>query len=388
MKLKVVAGVALLAAAAGAATFWLGPFRSAPVQGEVAEEPEEEGLPVAEAGPFPKAVAPELEFEFGVMSPMTEKSHVFVIKNEGEGPLKLKQGRTDCKCTLSELHKESIAPGEEVKVTLKWSPVVSAMVFRQSATIFTNDPEKRAINFVVKGRVEPIIQTNPKDRWDVGQIPLDQNVVVHAEVASTMIDKFEVVEIKSDGPKVTATTEPLDPASSLVPKAKSAFKVIVTVPPDVPLGPFREELSIKLNTGDQADGVTTLKMPVTGFKSGPFNILPPKGAKWYPDRMRIDIGTFLAADGKTITLPIFVDIAEGEKLELIDVKSDYTSLKVKLDPDPTLQETKRKGFKLTFEIPPASPTATHVGATAAKVVLHTTHPRAGEVTFQLAFVSH
>src|SRR5579872_2905137 len=61
----------------------------------------EVGPPVSKTGPYPKAVIEETEFEFGRMEVGEERSHAFIIRNEGEAPLLLKKGKTTCKCTMS-----------------------------------------------------------------------------------------------------------------------------------------------------------------------------------------------------------------------------------------------------------------------------------------------
>src|SRR5688572_997450 len=73
----------------------------------------------AENKPLPRAVLVGSDtFQFGVMEQDTSRWHEFEIRNEGDAPLKLIKRSTTCKCTMSELNKEDLAPGESTKVKL------------------------------------------------------------------------------------------------------------------------------------------------------------------------------------------------------------------------------------------------------------------------------
>ena len=69
-------------------------------------------------GARPLAAIDETTFEFGSMEQGKSMTHEFVIFNRGTAPLKLEQGPTTCKCTLSELDNNVIEPGKAATVTL------------------------------------------------------------------------------------------------------------------------------------------------------------------------------------------------------------------------------------------------------------------------------
>ena len=76
-------------------------------------------LPIPETGPFGKAVADELTYNFGSVEKGDQGSHVFVIKNEGEGPLRVKTGTTSCgQCTFAKTGEDEIPPGKSAEVTI------------------------------------------------------------------------------------------------------------------------------------------------------------------------------------------------------------------------------------------------------------------------------
>src|SRR5689334_21555935 len=52
------------------------------------------------SAPQPKAVIEETEFKFDCMEVGEERSHAFVIRNEGQAPLEVVAGPTTCQCTV------------------------------------------------------------------------------------------------------------------------------------------------------------------------------------------------------------------------------------------------------------------------------------------------
>ena len=100
----------------------------------------------------PKIQADELEYDFGIMDPLREGKHEFVLTNVGSAPLKLTVGPTTCKCTVSGLDKREVAPGDQAFVTLEWNTGTS-ILYSHAATIYTNDPERKSLDVRVSGKV-------------------------------------------------------------------------------------------------------------------------------------------------------------------------------------------------------------------------------------------
>src|SRR5688500_8060497 len=74
----------------------------------------------SKVGPRVAVVNGEMH-DFGKMDRNAKESHAFIIRNEGDAPLKLEKGETTCKCTVSDLKGNSLAPGEETEVLLEWT---------------------------------------------------------------------------------------------------------------------------------------------------------------------------------------------------------------------------------------------------------------------------
>ena len=101
----------------------------------------------------PRIVVDEPHYDFGTMQRGTSKSHEFVIRNIGNAPLKIWNGGTTCKCTLSKVADESIPPGGSTTVKLEWTAKSDSGPFRQTATILTNDPTQSQVELSVDGQI-------------------------------------------------------------------------------------------------------------------------------------------------------------------------------------------------------------------------------------------
>src|SRR5262245_36163685 len=101
---------------------------------------------------FPNLQAVETEFDFGNMNPHSTARHDFTIRNTGTAPLKLRVGSTTCNCTVSDVADKEVAPGASTIVAVQWT-TADLSPFGQTATIYSNDPNHKSIDFVVKGKV-------------------------------------------------------------------------------------------------------------------------------------------------------------------------------------------------------------------------------------------
>ncbi len=104
-------------------------------------------------GPQPRVQVDKTEYDFGEMDRQAKGRHSFVVTNTGKYPLKLAKGDTTCKCTRSDFDDEEVQPGKSTEFTLEWEAKSDEEHFRQSATIFTNDPNQRSITLTVSGRL-------------------------------------------------------------------------------------------------------------------------------------------------------------------------------------------------------------------------------------------
>ena len=99
---------------------------------------------VAQSGqPMPKLVIDQLEYHYGTMDVDDKRSHDFVFTNTGNARLVLSAGGTSCRCAVSSIEDTEVLPGRSTTVTLTWTSGETIGPSRRTATILTNDPDRK-----------------------------------------------------------------------------------------------------------------------------------------------------------------------------------------------------------------------------------------------------
>lgn len=396
MKTGVVAFGVLLLSIAVVGTVWIA--TSTDLKGksveEVPQEPVIPGPEVSKTGPWPSVELPKKDYKFGQMGVGESLSHDFVVKNTGEAPLKLEQGRTSCKCTLSNLKDNEIAPGSEAKVTLTWEPKAVDPAFRQTATILTNDPQNKTFELSVKGEVIESVTISPAGEWMLGEISdalPAENRVISGQVYSRLSDNLKILLVESDNPKIVPEHEPMSEQELKDKAIKSGHKLRLKVEPGLPIGPIAARVHIKVEQSLRKEGaepeIREYVFVVRGSRTGPLQILQGPGVVWHPEVMAIDMQQFSAAEGHKSRLLVFVSGMGDKDFELTKVDTDTPFLKVELVRDAKFMAANKQRYDLYFEVPPGSPAVTKIRKDAARVTLHTNHPDAPELKFRIEMLS-
>lgn len=112
------------------------------------------------AAAAPKLSLPQNTYDFGLVSEDVKLSHTFVVHNTGNAPLAIEYIDPDCACTAADYDKQ-IPPGTQGKITLSIEPFSVLRQFTKRTKVFTNDPERREFDLVMKGEARPIIEIKP-----------------------------------------------------------------------------------------------------------------------------------------------------------------------------------------------------------------------------------
>jgi hypothetical protein len=350
-----------------------------------------EGLPIAETGPYPKVVLPETEFNFDVMAVNDEMTHKFIVKNEGEAPLKLKVKGTSCSCTLSDVAKDEIPTGGEAEVELKWTPHAPDMAFEKTADIWTTDPDNRIITFTVKGRVEPMLDVAPLDGWTLENLDRTKPQTVTAEFRSAILDKFTLTSIEPSSESLAVTQEPLTEEELKEFNSKSGYRLKVTLDASqLKVGKIEEHITVETDV----KGFATLNFPIRGQFLGSITGLPytpegverPPGMIWTREVLQTALGDVQASEGGTGWYKLIVgDMPEGQKFEVIGTESSMEFVTATVEPLPTPKNNPRQFFVVTFKVKPGVPPGSYQSKQSAQVILKTNHPYASEIKFYVSF---
>ncbi len=186
------------------------------------------------------------EFDFGVMEPDSKGEHQFLVRNVGEYPLTLEIIGSTCKCTIGELAKSSIGPGEQTEIKLTWKVKSTGEDFGQSAMLKTNDPTRGDLQLKIKGRVISQMTMVPRS-FSFGQVESGESIKLDA-----LIYSFESEPIVALKPTFSDTAidqlatfqveeVPVDAATDAVyATATQAFKVTGEIRPGLPQGAVQQ----------------------------------------------------------------------------------------------------------------------------------------------------
>ena len=99
--------------------------------------------------------ADELIYNFGTIGESDGlASHIFKIKNTGNGPLVITRITASCGCTQPEWTKEPIAPGKTGEVKVTYNPKGRPGPFYKTIAIYSNG-KKGSFSLGIKGNVTP-----------------------------------------------------------------------------------------------------------------------------------------------------------------------------------------------------------------------------------------
>lgn len=243
---------------------------------------------------LPKVELPDGNtFDFGIMSLSDEGEHVFVIKNTGEADLSLKVGASTCKCTVGELGKETLPPGEQTQVKMSWTVSTNENSFGQSAELRTNDPSQVAIRFEITGKVVRQMQLVP-EQVTLGETAAGEEIDFEVRIFNYLENDVVPGEVKFSDEEVNGlseiTVEPFEPSAEddVNAGARQGFLLRAKIQPGLKQGPISQNISMPFLLADSGEAGTTvssdksdgenvnryISIPVTGRIVGALSMLP------------------------------------------------------------------------------------------------------------------
>ena len=332
---------------------------------------------VSETGPWPVAVSEKTDFNFGRMSVNSKNEHTFVIRNEGEADLILKEGQPTCKCTTFALESNVLKPGEDTNLVINWKAGDAAdREFHHGGDVYTNDPKSPAINFGVNGAIEMPVEILP-NIWNVGKIDVDKTGTLRAEIGSKLTDQFELEAVASPSGKVTVNLSPMSAEEAVQSGWLKGYRIDVEIATDILPGKFDEDVRFNVTGIQDLEFVTAA---LTARKYGSFILQPLDGAMFLPDGLLLQLGQFPASEGRTAKLLLVVDEKDmTDPFRITEIDADPPFITASLVPLGVPTGTVHR-YTLEISIPPGRPRIQKNDANRGHITLHTNHP-SGETIF-------
>jgi len=135
-------------------------------------------------------------WDFGQVKEGLILQHGFILKNKSQKPLNITGTHTSCGCTVSKVEKNTLLPGEETLIGVKFNSAGYSGPVEQYVYVNTDEVENPILKFTVKAQV--IKSTNgPYATWNFGKVKAGQ-VVKHNFVLKNDLKKpLNILEVKT-----------------------------------------------------------------------------------------------------------------------------------------------------------------------------------------------
>jgi len=328
-------------------------------------------------GPYPKAVLVQERFEFGSMALGTTKSHPFIVKNEGDAPLKLEKGPLQCKCTMPALKDKEIPPGGQAEILLEWKPLAVQAGFEKEATIWTNDPANPRLSLQIFGDVVSDDFWEPVDSFSLEQLKQGETRTVTGFIGSRTRDDLKIERVDQANNLLKIEYKPADEAKLKEKDAKVGYDFTLTLPPSEDIAIVRETVTVTVNSATN----TQIIWQVTGNRVGPVSIIGPG---WYAEKQLVQLGHFRAAKGTEKKFTMLLTERGEKDLEITNVKVDGP-IEVTLVKDEKWPVKTNDRYFLTVKFVPGSPIGVYNTDKAIPVTVTTNHAKVPTISFNVSY---
>ncbi|MDF1840580.1 MAG: DUF1573 domain-containing protein [Rubripirellula sp.] len=290
----------------------------------------------------PIAVASNTEFDFGMVDPHATLTHDFSIQNQGDAPLELNVAKTSCKCTMGDLEKDVLLPGETTNVTMTWNTGYQAEEYKQTAIVVTNDPLRSSITFKVQGEVKAKFVAPEQiafNKTDPG-VPTEARFLVFSQ----LWEDFLITDIQCDIPGFEWHAEPsqVDVATLADSEARSAWEVRVFSAP-WETGDYKAKLKLTVVPNDGGEEVTR-DMVCFGKVRKTINFYSPD----IHQTNGLDIGILVSGKKHQFNVVVRTRNDVNRKIEVLDVEPKELQAELKSLSTPG-------SYRLTLTVPPDCP---------------------------------
>jgi hypothetical protein len=102
----------------------------------------------------PKLTFDKLNFDFGNIKQNVKVTTDFNLTNTGKSALNIRQSKSNCGCTVVQIDKMTLEPGESIPVKVTFDPTGRRGVQQKSISLFSNDPMNPTQMITIKANVE------------------------------------------------------------------------------------------------------------------------------------------------------------------------------------------------------------------------------------------
>lgn len=255
--------------------------------------------------PAPKLVCLEPEYAFGALVNTQEVVHEFVIRNEGDGLLEIRQVRLPCGCMLLRLMDDRVEPGGQTVLRARFPLKGLSGAQRKRILLITNDPAQPRATLQLAGEAVAELEARPRQIFwgNLREDAADEKVI---EVRFGAGRNFRLLGVSSASARFTAELETADGAST--------GRIRVRTAPPLPRGAFRDVLTARTDH----PRFPTLAIPMSGRVVGDLYTIPDE--------------ILLVPTSAPVARAIMVYASRKQKFSVLRVDPPATNIETRIRP--------------------------------------------------------
>lgn len=326
----------------------------------------------------PKLVAGETTHDFGTMNPVTNNRHTFVVRNEGTADLRLLDHRSSCDCTVGRFSTAPIPPGGSAEVLVQWHTPANQRMFRQTATVETNDPNCPSLAFTIVGKVRVHMGAEPAELV-ASDVRPDESRTLSTILTSQVWEGMKIQSIEASLPELKWQLNPATPDQLAASGAVAGYELQVTLPPTLSVGPFRHWVRLHVQRSAEDPSTEAYEIPLHGKVLRRLAVYGPG----IDLTGTVDLGIVASSQGRTHRLMLKVYDTDTH-LSLKTVHCEPSFLEARIQPA-TAEQAARGIYYLELLVPPDAPDCRYLREKPGRLRLEFDHPRIEPLELNLVF---
>ena len=162
-------------------------------------------------------------------------SHIFQIRNAGDGPLKITLTKGSCGCTTAAVSRVEIEPGGKTEITAVFRPDGRAGIQNKYVLVYSDDSAASPIQLNLTGTVVRDVLIEP-EALTTGRIRADQPHEMKLLIVNNSARPLHVTGAKADSPLLQTRVTELT--------AGQKYVVYVTTVPPLENGPMQSIIHV------------------------------------------------------------------------------------------------------------------------------------------------
>ncbi len=361
-----------------------------PNANEVAPTTTQRPADISDTAGTPHAeVVGESRHDFGVMRRYAESTHSFVVRNAGNADLSVEREKVSCTaCVHTAFEKATVKPGEELEISVTLTTRKPGPELNEALEVRTNDKAHRILRFDLIAYISEAAGASVSE-LALGTISTEEGGTASFNVYGFSEEPLEILDcMLADSPNRDFFEWEV---SDLTPEAVKAgqthaihgkeFKV--KIKPGLPVGPVEQYFTIRAHVGKDVQ----VSVPVSGRVTGQISLIG--GSTFSPERSRLSLGRVYSREGGSAKLHLMVRGENQDDLQVTVGECDPAEyLSATIGERKAIQDGKAYLYPVIVKLAQNAPSMNRLGGVNApegKIVLHTTHPTAKEMTLYVRF---